>query len=116
MGTETHGSDGLDPSKYHYTGYAGKGCRIKDGWMNGPILVGWCTEHDLAATGYPGRNGQHQDGGEERCGSSRDVDPHFLDGPCLTPANHTGGGLHFQGLLLLRKVELLDIPFCKADS
>ena len=55
-----------------------------------PAASGRGAEHDLAAPGDPGGQGEHQHRREERGVAARDVEPHAADGYGTLHAPHAG--------------------------
>ena len=87
--TVGHGTDGLYATYLIYSIDTSHTRSHEDGRIHAPVLAGRGAEHDVAATGYLGRNGQHEHGAEQRCRAAGDVESHLLYGDALLPAGHT---------------------------
>ena len=116
LGPVGHGRNRLTPAYLADEMDAGHLRGKEDGRMHSPVFPRRRTKDDLATPGNLRRNGKHQDRGEERSRSARDVQADFLDRHRLLPADYARGGLDLLPRETLGGVEGADIRGGTADG
>ena len=104
-----HGSDGLHSACLEDMAHSRNAGSNENGRIHLTLAVGRSTEHNLAATGYLGRSGEHEHGAEQRCCAARDIKSHLVDGNTLLPTGDSGTGAHLMTYESLRLMEGADI-------
>lgn len=106
----SHGGDRLSSTRLENDVDADEFGDVQDFWGNGTVRSGRSSEDDGGASSHLRRDPEHERGGRQDGGTSRNVDSDSVNGPSESSTNNAGHGFHHQRFLFrLAEVERLDI-------